>query len=196
MSEYQFTKDWFFWAPPIWEQIVPQMKNRKRFLEIGSYEGRSTTWLIENAVASGGNITCIDTWLGGEEHTAGEMVAAEGRFKSNLKLALGKRNGEVTATIRKTNSFQGLIECYLLGETFDFIYIDGSHIAKDVMTDACLAFKLLNVDGVMVFDDYEWAADGPETHKPKMAVDAFLQMFSEQIYVINKQYQVSIQRMI
>ena len=39
-------------------------------------------------------------------------------------------------------------------ESFDFIYIDPSHQAPDILTDAVLAFKLLRLSGVMVFDDY------------------------------------------
>ena len=43
-----------------------------------------------------------------------------------------------------------------LNKCFDFIYIDGSHIAKDVLTDACMAWPLLMPKGLMVFDDYMW----------------------------------------
>jgi meiotically up-regulated gene 157 (Mug157) protein len=39
MSEYKFTRDWFSWAPPVWEQLTQHLPNKKAFLEIGSFEG-------------------------------------------------------------------------------------------------------------------------------------------------------------
>lgn len=39
---------------------------------------------------------------------------------------------------------------------FDLIYIDGSHMRLDVLTDAVMAWQLLRVHGILVFDDYEW----------------------------------------
>lgn len=50
-TEYQFTKDWFSWAPPVWEQLVPMLPESgtfRTFLEIGSFEGRSAIWIAEN----------------------------------------------------------------------------------------------------------------------------------------------------
>ena len=38
----------------------------------------------------------------------------------------------------------------------DFIYVDGSHQAHDVLCDAILSFKLLRVGGIVCFDDYLW----------------------------------------
>lgn len=39
---------------------------------------------------------------------------------------------------------------------FDLVYIDGSHLRLDVLSDASMAWRLLREGGVMVFDDYEW----------------------------------------
>lgn len=53
---YQFTQDWFQWAPSVWEQLIPHLPERKNFLEIGSFEGRSAVWTIENMMEDGGEI--------------------------------------------------------------------------------------------------------------------------------------------
>ncbi len=84
MSDYQYTKDWFNWAPHVWEQLIPHLSERKNFLEIGSFEGRSAVWTIENMMEDGGEIVCIDTWEGGSEHVNGEMDGAELRFHQNI----------------------------------------------------------------------------------------------------------------
>ena len=47
-----------------------------------------------------------------------------------------------------------LIELINKGVLADLIYIDGSHLAKDVLSDAILSWKLLKPSGVMIFDDY------------------------------------------
>ena len=93
MSEYNFTQDWFHWAPEVWEQLVPMLPSRKAFLEIGSFEGRSTVWTIENMMEDGGFIDCLDTWEGGAEHVNGEMSGAEMRFDQNTKLLVEKYHG-------------------------------------------------------------------------------------------------------
>ncbi len=64
---------------------------------------------------------------------------------------------------------------------FDFIYVDGSHTAPDVLLDAVLAFKLVRVGGIIGFDDYSWREPGPRydvLRCPKIAIDAFTNIYS------------------
>ena len=42
---------------------------------------------------------------------------------------------------------------------FDFISVDASHQATDVLSDCVLAFQLLRRGGVMALDDYLWSAE-------------------------------------
>lgn len=79
---------------------------------------------------------------------------------------------------------------------FDFIYIDGSHKACDVLSDSVLAWPLLRPEGVLIWDDYEWTplmSKGP-LHEPKLAIDAFLSCYADQYRVISKGYQVAIEK--
>ena len=55
MAEYKFTQDWFYWAPEVWAQFAPLLPARRKFLEIGSFEGRSTVWTLENMLEDGGS---------------------------------------------------------------------------------------------------------------------------------------------
>jgi predicted O-methyltransferase YrrM len=70
---------------------------------------------------------------------------------------------------------------------FDLIYIDGSHQAPDVLTDAVMSFQLLKVGGVMIFDDYLWSMDKPGFQDvlkmPKPAIDAFINIFQRKMSV-------------
>ena len=77
---------------------------------------------------------------------------------------------------------------------YDFIYIDASHTAPDVLTDACMAWPLLKKDGVMVFDDYLWGDPKNILHRPKLAVDAFTNIFAEQLLPVHFGYQAVVRK--
>jgi predicted O-methyltransferase YrrM len=71
---------------------------------------------------------------------------------------------------------------------FDLVYVDGSHTADDVIFDACFAFKLCRPGGIIIFDDYLWPVVKklPLEKKPKMAIDAFTNIFHDKITIIQK----------
>lgn len=195
MSDYKFTQNWFGWGPQIWPEIIKFLPERKNFLEIGSFEGRSTVWTIENMMEDGGEIVCIDTWKGGEEHVNNEMDGAKFRFNENIKLVRDKYpNRNVTScTGTSVNWLAALIQ---EKRQFDFIYIDGSHTAKDVLTDACMSWPLLKKDGIMVFDDYLWRLPGFTTvQRPKIAIDSFVNIFEDEIGMVHNGYQLIIRKM-
>jgi len=198
MSGYQFTKDWFNWAPAVWEQLIPHLPERtedgRYFIEIGSFEGRSAVWIAENMMQDGDYLTCIDTWEGGEEHGAEDMGTVEERFDHNVAVLEGKYP-ERSVSKYKGTSVERLAE--ILGggtEDADFIYIDGSHIAKDVLTDACMAWPLLKPKGLMVFDDYMWGNPRDILHRPKIAIDAFCNLFAEEAEIVHVGYQLVVRK--
>lgn len=194
MSDYKFTKDWFHWAPKVWTHLHPLMPNKTKFLEIGSYEGRSAVWLLEHMVEEGGELFCVDTWEGGEEHVNDDMKGAEDRFHHNINIAKQKFPNRAVFTFRST-SVEALAAMHATKTSkFDFIYIDGSHIAKDVLTDACMSWPLLKKDGVMVFDDYLWGDMSRPNHVPKSAIDAFVNIFIEELNVIHLGYQFIVRK--
>jgi len=194
MSDYQYTKDWFAWAPKVWGQLITHLPGRKTFLEIGSFEGRSTVWTVENMMEDGGEIYCIDTWEGSEEHVKGELDGAEDRFHQNISVLRTKFPNRAVVSFKST-SVKALAGLLTHNKQFDFIYIDGSHVAKDVLTDACMAWPLLKKNGLMVFDDYMWRPQGFETmQRPKIAVDAFVNMFEDELIVTHVGYQLIVRK--
>ena len=82
--------------------------------------------------------------------------------------------------------------------TFDVAYVDGSHAARDVIGDGVMCWELLRRGGVVVFDDYRWdrvMGDAiPPKRCPRMAVDAFLGMFEDELVVLERGYQVVVQK--
>lgn len=199
MTDYKFTKDWFAWAPEVWKQLIPMLPGEpgeRNFLEIGSFEGRSAVWIIENMMQDGDHLDCIDTWEGGEEHGAEDMDAVWNRFQPNIELAMSKFDRKRFALPWKTDSLTFLGAAIGEGKQYpyDFIYIDGSHTAPDVLTDACLAWQLLKPRGFIVFDDYMWGPSRDILHRPKIAIDAFCNIFAEQAEIVHVGYQLAVRK--
>lgn len=193
---YLFTNNWFDSNTAVWKQLL-QLINPTKLLEIGSYEGKSTTFLIDQlAVMRDIEIHCVDSWQGGIEHQSGgtyqiEMPAVEERFHHNIKVATQNKPHDVSIAIHKGLSTSELPKLIAEGKSgyFDFIYVDGSHQAPDVLLDAILSFALLKVNGVIAFDDYLWQEDlenGTDPIRcPKIAIDAFANIYCRKIKVLS-----------
>tara|TARA_R110000868_G_scaffold155324_4_gene381735 strand:- start:189 stop:668 length:480 start_codon:yes stop_codon:yes gene_type:complete len=153
-------------------------------------------WAVEHMVEDGGAITCIDTWEGGEEHAKLDKQLLEKTFEHNARVV---RRMFPNREIRKAKgtSYQMLTVLATQPDSeFDFIYVDGSHLAKDVLSDACLSWPMLKRGGVMVFDDYMWGDRRDALHRPKMAIDAFTSLFAEEVSLMHVGYQCIIQKLI
>jgi len=188
-SGYRFSNTWFEDASrEVWDNLLGR-EALSRVLEIGSFEGASACYLIERIAALRPlEIHCVDTWLGGIEHRAGgtaetDMGDVERAFRHNVAFACEMAPFPVALHVHKASSdiaLAGLLHQGRAG-AFDFIYIDGSHEAPDVLADAVLAFRLLKVGGIVGFDDYWWAEDLPggrdPLRTPKVAVDAFTNIY-------------------
>jgi predicted O-methyltransferase YrrM len=189
-TDFEFTNTWFVGARPIWSQILKNLRPR-RMLEIGSYEGQSACFLIETVgQMHESELHCIDTWQGGIEHGAINMAEVERRFLNNTEKAIRAAPQSVTLKVHKARSDFALAQLFVQGYEgfFDFIYIDGSHQAPDVLADAVLAFRLLRKGGLMAFDDYLWSENlpgGPDILRmPKSAIDAFVNLHIRQLRVV------------
>ena len=200
-QQYRFTNDWFGVARPIWSNLIPQI-NPTKILEIGSYEGASTCFLIDTLGKTKPiELHCVDTWEGGVEHKGTDMESVEDRFRHNTNTAIESVAHKVELVIHKGFSDYELSKLIASDKSqyFDFIYVDGSHQAPDVISDAILSFKLLRVGGVIAFDDYLWAENLPygidPVRCPKPAIDAFTNIFCRKIRIIQAPlYQLYVQK--
>lgn len=182
--------DWFSHNIPTWQQVFGEMDPPGSILEIGAYEGRSTIWMVENLLAPGGEVTVVDHWRGSASLGHGTMAEVEARFDANLAL-LRLRVPAARIVKVKATSVEALARLVVDGRSlaFDFIYVDGSHEAPDVLTDAALAYPLLRVGGLIAFDDYGWRRFGDVNDNPKPAVDAFTNVFWKRLALVSCGYQ-------
>ena len=196
--EFTPTQDWFSFNKPAWHDLFHLVLSKApRVLEIGSWEGRSATFLLTTLCATSGEIVCIDHF--------DLMGTAEGREryrKLTHNLALTGRPARVLP------QFSVPALCTLLREEmskdqeagFDWIYIDGSHRSDDTLLDAELAWRLARPGCIFIFDDYNWSEqpfDSP--HHPRRGIDAFLAVHRgeyERLSTNSEQYQMVLQKKI
>lgn len=127
---YQFTgtQDWFSHNISSWTTLLSQVSNRSpRVLEIGSWEGRSGVWLLQNLCSQTGSLVCIDHFDLMKTPAGRDRFA---RIHRNLKLAGGSYR------VLPSFSFPALMtllteEMNAENPGFDWIYVDGSHEADD-----------------------------------------------------------------
>jgi predicted O-methyltransferase YrrM len=190
-------KEWFeSVAKSNFEQVFSDYKftdTPYRMLQIGAYTGDATKWLAENIMSrfTNSELHDVDTWEGSPEpeHEKLNWSIVERAYDEKIsKLVVKDRIFK-----HKTSSdqfFSGLGD----KTKFDFIYVDGHHFAEYVARDAFNAFKHLNPNGIIAFDDYEYGKMLEPFAKPTPAIDFFLLAFENQLNVILSNYQIWIQK--
>jgi SAM-dependent methyltransferase len=183
-SGYRFTQDWFHFHEDHWLHHFGHLAGcaNLRFLEIGSFEGRSARWMLRNLLTgAGSHLICVDPFVGYPDQ--------ERNFDHNMALA------QAATKVLKLRGKSGEVLPILPQSAFDLIYIDGSHAGLDVIQDAAESWRLVKPGGIVVFDDYENAVF-PDSFSlaGKPAIDAFLDMIDGRYELLFKDWQVAIRR--
>jgi predicted O-methyltransferase YrrM len=115
-------------------------------LEVGMANGVSTLFIAQALMDNDrGRHLAIDPFQYSEWKGAGKALLERGGLDSLVDL------------IEKP-SHQALPELEQAGKRVQFAFIDGSHLFDYVMTDFLCCDRLLDVDGLMAFDDSDWPA--------------------------------------
>jgi len=193
--DYKFSLD--FWEPDHYKNFEKIKKDlvwpdKPKFLEVGTYEGRTATWLLDNMPNI--HLTMLDPDV-------------PENFHHNMKEHLTSGR----ATWIKQYSFVELPAMMTTGVRFDLIYLDGDHNAPGLLEDATMAWRLLNKNGILLFDDYlmeirdpwfyimhkefdTYKPFGLTFHHPKEAIDAFLTIYKGQYEVYIDNYQIGLRK--
>ncbi len=181
-KNYEFTTDWFTMRIPKWREMLKPFKGQPdiHYLEIGVSEGRSALWMLENILTHpSAKITCLDIFINKTKYK---------RFLSNLilsgfldKAIMIKGRSQITLKTLPLNSY-------------DIVYIDGSHTAPDVLADAVLSWDLLKKGGIIIFDDYMLDWELPPQDRPKIAIEAFLRIHKNELQKLHQGYQIIVKK--
>jgi len=178
---YHYSTDWTSPNTDAWSRYLGPLAGRAdaRGLEIGCFEGRSTLWFLEHVLTHpDARMACIDVFTKEIEESFDHNVAVSGQANRVIK-------------------YKGYSQDVLRGlpyDSFDFVYIDGCHLASCALSDAILSWDLLRAGGFLIFDDYMFKIDQPPSQRPKLAIDAFLEAFIDQIIVREVGFQVIVEK--
>ena len=191
--------DWFeshipYWKKYFFDDLKWNNKIPHTVIEIGSFEGLSSVWILNNLLDNKeSQLYCIDTFEGSVEMDQSLVDSLYERFQNNIQTT----NKVNQVVVQRGFSQRELPKLIVKDIKADFIYIDGSHLAKDVLTDAVMAWQMLASGGTMIFDDYHWGLRSDNVLKhPKYGVDSFVNCFYEEIKFIftHQNYQYYIQK--
>jgi len=182
------SSDWFSHNIPFWLSIIEELDLKRRpvkALEIGSFEGLSSYFILSTIPDV--HLTCVDSWESDESaNTPSEIQSCfERRFDRNLA-------GFKSKLTKYKGSSYSFFNDYSVKNFYDFIYVDGSHHADDVIIDAVKCFDMLKIGGVIIFDDYFWRYYPKTMENPAAAINLFLRLKAKSYKVIRFYYQLVI----
>lgn len=154
------TANWAQWLAPF-RAAAPDG------LEIGCFEGRSTLWFLEHiATHPDSRVTVVDTFTGGADQIEHGVDCSDlfGRFCRRI------RGYEQRVRVLRGESRFALPRLVLDGDRFDWVYVDGSHEAPDVLRDSVHALDLLRPGGVIIWDDWSWMVAEERWRRPRTAI--------------------------
>ena len=136
------SEDYFSINAYYWNLILNKYFKEFSYLEIGSWEGSSALYILNNYKTK--KVYCVDVWNKDKNN--------EELYKKNFKNFL--HNMEEFKD--KYSYFKESSDDFFIKnkEYFDIIYVDGSHEAFQVDKDINNAWKFLNNNGIMICDDF------------------------------------------
>jgi predicted O-methyltransferase YrrM len=152
---YQNIQGWFAYSS-IYDLVVKIAQDGSHFVEVGSWRGRSTSYLAVSIKNSGKNIKvdCIDTWKGSIDEAIHQNDPAVindtlfDEFLNNLNWAKDFVNPIRMDSNDAVNLYRD--------NSLDFVMVDGSHEYYQVHKDISQWLKKVKPGGIIAGDDYDW----------------------------------------
>ena len=145
---------WFNYAES-YDQIVHEIPDDGKIVEIGSFLGRSTHYLatsLMNANKENVKIYCVDTFEGSSEHVNLKLPKDFfSIFKENLKFFIGR---EMVIPCHGRSDSEDILNKFE-DRSIDYIMVDGAHEHEPVLDDIENWWPKLKSDGVMLGDDFD-----------------------------------------
>jgi len=175
------------------EKILTMVPPKSKLLEIGVYTGISIMEILKTVPES--IATVIDAWEDYHEHDNKIGVDTPVLKASDAEKMFYENTVSMNSriTVRKGKSSDKLLELLRLNETFNFIYVDASHRCLDVYFDAMIAWKLLKIGGIIVFDDYRFNK-GDILNSPYEAINEFKKNYHEDFVILAQDYRVYLKK--
>ena len=151
--KYTFGKDWFY-KSEIYKNakffIGKKIKKNFKILEIGSFEGLSTTFFIDNfLIKSNSTLTAIDPFILYSKNDHISLLSHIQIKNFFFNISQSKYPEKVQYLGLTSDQFFEVNK-----NKYNFIYIDGMHTKDQIKKDIINSWDSLLIDGIMWMDDY------------------------------------------
>lgn len=184
----EFSSDWLSSKIVPWFTALRDWRDAPaEVLEVGSYEGRSAVVFLSYMPAA--QLTCVDTF-GLEDVTSGtdSGQVVEQRFDANLQ-PFGDRMTKIKGT-----AASALDQMRTKGKNYDVVYLDADKQRDGVFGLSALAWPLLRVGGILIWDDLRWGTGKADRDRPESAIRLFCSAFSNAIEVLHDDRQMIVRK--
>ena len=125
---------------------------------------------------------CVDPW----EQLSKEQGSNEGYENIPIKNIENNFDENLEPYQGKFKKYKMMSEIFFQQNIFDFdvIYIDGSHLAEDVLKDCKSSWSFLKKDGILILDDFFWNNYDKIEHNPAYAINIFLKEIKNDYKII------------
>lgn len=188
LNDYKFTMDFNCAGGSFTNlaNIVNRFGIPTSYIEVGVYEGSTAFWVAEHMTPHNKNlkIYAIDPHDFSNDLETDLSIIGD-NFVHNLDV-----NKHKNVEYIKKYSDQGLIDLINREVKAELIYIDGDHRASTVLSDLVLAWKLLEVGGVMLCDDTgTWRfvdenGTASAQMSPRLAVESFINCYWHKLSIL------------
>ncbi len=186
-----YAGNFYYWLS-LFDQFNIYKKEKLNILEIGSWEGLSSFFILYKLPNS--KLTCVDTWQGSDEQNAATKETSEVLQKTELNFDNNLKIFNDRLTKIKATSYQYFNDNNKKN-FYDLIYVDGSHHCDDVIIDAVKSFEQLKIGGLLIFDDYFWKFYPNYLDNPASAINSVLNTKKKNFKVIKVYEQIIIQKL-
>jgi Methyltransferase domain len=158
ISHFYETVDGWFSFREIYQQALTEAEDGAKFVEVGSWYGRSAAWMAVEIANSSKQIEfyCIDTWQGSidspwmAQHLARFGGSAKPAFLHNMERG-GVRDYIIPVEMPSVQAAQSFAD-----NSLDFVFIDAAHDYANVRADVRAWYPKVKKNGVIAGDDANW----------------------------------------
>lgn len=147
-TQSQFGEEWFTY-PTLYSDMVKKFPSGSKFVEIGSWKGKSSAYMAVEIANSTKNIefTCVDTFLGSVCHQGMEGLSElYDVFKNNMKPVEPYYRDLKMTSLEAVKLFED--------NSLDFVFIDACHEYDNVKADIMAWLPKVKPGGILAGHDY------------------------------------------
>lgn len=161
-TEERFGENWFNYAD-VYKSIVKQAKDNSKFVEVGSWRGKSSAYMLVEIINSKKNIqlTSVDNWP--DDIIFDIYVNNMAKFLKNPNLYRYIRESSADGSK------------YFEDNSLDFVFIDACHLYECVVLDVESWLPKVKKGGIIAGHDYN--LDDPTNLEHEGVIKAINELF-------------------